>query len=340
MNRESLNETRQTAYVTNASANSVVFYAMVYLNNKGLSPEEIENLRLKYSFENLDKHYFNIDELKHSFVNQSAFFLNLYKEMNENDRFEHFAENLEQQNRFKEVFKNYNDFISLKRQYNRRVFHDNLDCEFMRSDFNEETFHKNTGVFSEEEILKNEAYYVVDIEYLTELKMRLCKICAKKGQNKFNIKKEIPVEFVPTSDVNSQIIILQSELKIYENSNYIIITDFDKLKSKLENLLIERPNSSEHKILLDILKEENRTKSKIDVVELVNEYYLFSILEFIVADLLEYGECKVIKKINNEYIKKINMIKYGYQIGPLAGAGGRNFRIDEEVFFSVEDWIS
>ena len=170
----------QTAFVTNAVANSVVFYAMAYLNNKGLSPTEIKNLRIRYSFENLEKRYFNMEELKQSFVNQSAFFLNLYKEMNENDRFEHFAENLEQQNRFKEVFRNYNDFISLKRQYNRRVFHDKLECQFMRSDYNEETFHKNTGVFSEKELIKNQHYYTVDRVYLNELNMRLCKMCGKE----------------------------------------------------------------------------------------------------------------------------------------------------------------
>ena len=170
----------QTAFVTNAVANSVVFYAMAYHNNKGLSPIEIKNLRIRYSFENLEKRFFNMEELKHSFVNQCAFFLNLYKEMNENDRFEHFAENLEQQNRFKEVFRNYNDFVSLKRQYNRRVFHDKLECQFMRSDYNEETFHKNTGVFSEKELIKNQHYYTVDRVYLNELNMRLCKVCGKE----------------------------------------------------------------------------------------------------------------------------------------------------------------
>lgn len=170
----------QTAFVTNAVANSVVFYAMAYLNNKGLSPLEIKNLRLKYSFENLDEKNFNMEELKETFVNQSVFFLNLYKEMNENDRFEHFAENLEQQDKFKKVFRNYNDFISLKRQYNRRVFHDKLECQFMRSDYSEESFHKNTGVFSEQDILKNQQYYMVDRIYLTELNMRLCKNCGKQ----------------------------------------------------------------------------------------------------------------------------------------------------------------
>ncbi|MBS1537906.1 MAG: hypothetical protein JST20_09175 [Bacteroidetes bacterium] len=167
----------QIAYVTNAVADSVVFYAMTYLNNKVLSQIEIKNLRKRYSFENLEKRFFNMEELKSSFVNQSAFFLNLYKEMNENDRFENFAKNLEQQNRFRDIFRNYNDFISLKQQYNRRVFHDKLECEFMRSDYSEETFHKNTGVFSEKELIN---YYTVDRVYLNELNMRLCKKCGKE----------------------------------------------------------------------------------------------------------------------------------------------------------------
>jgi hypothetical protein len=168
-----------TAYVTNAVANSVVFYAMAYLNNKGLSSIEIKKLRIKYSLGNLESRHFSADELKQSFVNQSIFFLNLYKDMNEHDRFEYFAENLELQNRFNEVFRNYNNFLSLKRQYNRRVFHDNIECAYMRSDYNEKTFHRNTGVFKEKDIIKNKDYYMVDGGYLTELNMRLCIICQK-----------------------------------------------------------------------------------------------------------------------------------------------------------------
>lgn len=167
----------QKAYITNAVANSVVFYAMTYLNNKGLSPNEIKNLRLKYSIANLDNRYFKMEELKTSFINQSAFFLNLYKEMNENDRFENFADNLSQQNRFKEIFRNYNDFNSLKRQYNRSIFHNKLECQFMRSDYEEDTYHKNTGVFTEKTITKKQNYYTIDRIYLTELKMRICKKC-------------------------------------------------------------------------------------------------------------------------------------------------------------------
>jgi len=166
------------AYITNAVANSVVFYAMAYLNNNGLTPTEIKTMREKYSFSNLDDCLFNRDELKLSFIKQSAFFLNLYKEMMENDRFADFAENLEKQNRFKEVFRNYEDSLMLNNQFKRRIFHDKLECPYMRSDYNEDTvFFANTGVFTEEELLHNQKYYIVNTDYLKEMGMRICKGC-------------------------------------------------------------------------------------------------------------------------------------------------------------------
>lgn len=340
MNSEKLTNKSKTAYVTNAVANSVVFYAMAYLNNKGLSPEEIKVLRLKYSFENINKRFFNMDELKNSFVNQSAFFLNLYKEMNENDRFEHFAENLEQQNRFKEIFKHYNDSISLKRQYNRRIFHNNLECEFMRSDYNEETFHKNTGVFSEKKILKDQHYYIIDEEYLNQLNMRLCKICAKSNRQIPDENDDVVFEFTPTSNINSVNISLPTEVKIFENEKFIVTTDFDRFKNQTEKWLLEHPHLSEDKKLLDLISAENDKHSKIDAIALSSINRLSSRLEYRVADLLQNGACKVFNKNNNEFVKNIEMREYNFQLGELIGEGGRNFLADGEIFFSVEDWIS
>jgi hypothetical protein len=172
-------ENNQIAYVTNAVANSIVFYAMAYLNNKGVTPQEIKRLRIKYSFENLNADKFTPEEVKNSFINQSAFFLNLYKYMNENDRFEKFAENLEQQKRFKEVFSNYENFVALKTNYNRRIFHNKLECESMRHHYVEEQFHLNTGVFAEKTITDKPLYYSIDRKYLEAVRMRLCKVCGE-----------------------------------------------------------------------------------------------------------------------------------------------------------------
>ena len=166
------------AYVTNAVASSVVFYAMMYLNNMGLTPSQIKSMREKYSLGNLDRLKFTLEDLRESFLNQSAFFLNLYSHMNENDRFETFADNLEQQNKFKEIFRKYNHASDLKKQYNRKIFHIKFECISMRNHYEEEEFHENTGVFTEKKnALTKAQYYMVEMPYLETLGMRVCLHC-------------------------------------------------------------------------------------------------------------------------------------------------------------------
>lgn len=164
------------AYVTNASANSVVFYAGAYLNNMGLSLTAITKLREKYTLGNLQNRFFSLDELRESFINQSAFFMNLYKQMNEHDRFENFVAGLDDE-RFKKIFARYESPIDVKRNYNRRIFHDKFECGSMRNHYDEEVFHANTGVFVENKIVQKSQFYVIEQNYLENLKMRVCKIC-------------------------------------------------------------------------------------------------------------------------------------------------------------------
>lgn len=172
-----LQKVSQKAYVTNASANSVFFYANAYLNNLGLSLTEIIKLRTKYSLGNLNDKYFSIEELRESFVNQSAFFINLYRRMNEHDRFENFVAGLDDK-RFSQVFSRYETPMDVVKNYNRRIFHDKFECISMRKDYEESgEFHPNTGVFIENKIVKESNFYVVEQDYLENLKMKVCKKC-------------------------------------------------------------------------------------------------------------------------------------------------------------------
>lgn len=170
------NKISHKAYVTNASANSVVFYAGAYLNNMGMSLTQINKLREKYSIGNLQKKYFSPDELQKSFVNQSAFFINLYRFMNEHDRFEHYVEGLDD-DRFKKIFSRYENAGTVKKNYNRRIFHDKFECTSMRNHYDEEEFHSNTGVFIESKAIKQSQFYIIERSYLENSKMRICEIC-------------------------------------------------------------------------------------------------------------------------------------------------------------------
>lgn len=172
------------AFVTNATANSVAFYAMAFLNNQGYTPEQISKMRAKFGLENLYYKKFTLEELKSCFSNQSAYFINLYKYMNENDRFEKFAENTFQQETYKKIFKNYKDIDTLKDHYHRRIFHSSLLCKYMKNPYEEEDLYfNNTGIFAKKIEIDNPYYYVVDIEFLKNLSMRLCKKCAESITN-------------------------------------------------------------------------------------------------------------------------------------------------------------
>lgn len=174
-------------YITNATASSMAFYAMAFLNNQGYSAVQINKMREKFSLQNLENKKFTIEELKDCFSNQSAYFLNLYAYMNENDRFEKFAENLQQQNQFKSVFARYDDTAHLKRFYARKIYHKYLKCEQIRKDYVEEyKFERNTGVFSVDQ-KKEQHYYVMPEDYPVRLGMRLCTSC-------YNLGLTIPLE--------------------------------------------------------------------------------------------------------------------------------------------------
>ena len=163
-----------SAFVTNSTANSVCFFAMAFLNDT-LTPWQIQELRNKLTPNNLKNGKFDIEELKSSFLNQSAYFLNIHARLTENDRFSDFASNLEKQGRLQDVFRKYNSAHSVIRHFNRRIFHVNPQCESMLSDYDEDDGHfDNTGVFGKDLIKK---YYVVKIDFLNKLKMVLCKKC-------------------------------------------------------------------------------------------------------------------------------------------------------------------
>jgi len=126
---------------------------------------------------NLDKGEFTIAELVESFSSQSAYFLNMYSHMNKDDRFLKYVGDLVKKDHFKLIFPNYHDYSVLCNHYNRKVFHNHLDCENMKRDFeSEREFHRNTGVFGREDETKLK-YYSLPEPYLLALGMRQCNNC-------------------------------------------------------------------------------------------------------------------------------------------------------------------
>jgi hypothetical protein len=161
------------AYITNATAKSVVYYAYAFLKNSGYTDSEIISIRKEYSKNN------NIDIglITNNFEKQSIQFLNLYSYMLKNNRFTNFVNNLNQTS-FKRIFKFIKDPASLLKQFNRIIFHPSFNCENIRNDYIEEDrFFANTGIFSEEIIVKERKGYIISVKFLIALGMRECKVC-------------------------------------------------------------------------------------------------------------------------------------------------------------------
>lgn len=168
-------------FVTNATANSVAFYAMAFLNNQGLTPSQIKRMREKFELEDLHEKEFSQEELKKCFLTQSVYFLNLYTYMNEDDRFKNFAENPLHQKLYDSLFRRYKNSTGLLDDYSREIFHGALGCEYMRSPYEDEErslYFANTGVFAEQVELEKPSYYIIDVEWLEKIGMRHCKICS------------------------------------------------------------------------------------------------------------------------------------------------------------------
>jgi hypothetical protein len=62
--------------------------------------------------------------------------------------------------------------------------------------------------------------------------------------------------------------------------------------------------------------------------------------DYVLAHFLEYGQCHIYDKKNNQNVTQIVVEYWGYSPAPLAGAGGRKLFINNVLFLETTDWIS
>ena len=141
-------------YITNRVADSVAFYAWLYIN--------------KCTKEKMTRDY-----LKELFLKQSEDFLAIYTKLlrNPDEFISHLTKN-DYQQYFKGVA-----IVDIPKEF-RKIYHTHLECEYMRSPYEEGSrYFANTGVFFEKNLIKGTHYYSLDESYLKELGMRKCKMC-------------------------------------------------------------------------------------------------------------------------------------------------------------------
>jgi len=172
---KSFKENENLVYITNATSQSVVYYAYVFLKSAKLSDDDINRLRKHFSYK--DSSNIDFKKIKENFINQSIYFLELYNYMFYRDRFKLFYESLSD-DEWNQLFNRDQNFAN-KRTYPRWIYHLDFNCSNIRNNYNEEgVFHPNSGVFFEEE-KANQVYnaYLLEKNFLDQLGMRTCLIC-------------------------------------------------------------------------------------------------------------------------------------------------------------------
>jgi hypothetical protein len=163
------------AYITNATSNSVVYYAYAFLRHSQFSDPEIRQLRDLFSSESKRIDY---EMLKDNFINQSAYFIRLYDYMTNLGRFVSFYNGMEEHQR-NSVFR-FGFEGSGPSPYMRFVYHNDMNCELIKKDYDEEDgHHKNTGVFYGTALKFEYKGYMVSRKLLNQFGMRPCMNCSK-----------------------------------------------------------------------------------------------------------------------------------------------------------------
>jgi hypothetical protein len=163
------------AYITNATAKSVVYYAYIYLKYNKI--EEPEILKLISECSKNDK--LNFEKLKNKFIYQAANFIFLYDYLKTNNRFQKFIESNIHSGEIEEM----SDFWVNKGNvtlpnYFRQIFHEKKDCENIISDYKvNERHHINSNIFANDMDNQMKGLYIVTKDFLERLGMRCCYVC-------------------------------------------------------------------------------------------------------------------------------------------------------------------
>jgi hypothetical protein len=148
-------------------------------------------------------------------------------------------------------------------------------------------------------------------------------------------------KYTPHSEKSFVTVKLLPIIKVFENSEYLITTTLEAFQVELVDRLAKYPHLNGDRKLLELVMDKvSYGEVVIDIVKIEEELRIVHGIDFIIALLLESGSCNILEKRKQKHIEKIEVETHGLHVDWLAGYGGRRFRIDGEIFFETEDWVS
>ena len=167
-----IDKSDELAYITNATAKTVVYYAYMFLKHCGYTDFRVAALRSELSIDSKA----GLKGMLRSFEKESAYFINLYLYMREENRFAEFTNSLSV-DVFKRLFKFNENAESLNLYFDRRIFHVAPKCNAARKDYDDGIkYEANTGIFLDG-VDDSKGTYIIRRTFLQQLGMRACLRC-------------------------------------------------------------------------------------------------------------------------------------------------------------------
>ncbi len=166
-----------------------------------------------------------------------------------------------------------------------------------------------------------------------------------------SIVDKIKQYFVREKIIPQQIEKNKTRIKLFEDEQFIIYTEFLHFKKYLQHRIVKFNDSQDKQLMNDVELEVSKSNDSIDAVMINDEFnadcsnemleYLKQFpksLQFMQWDLLEKNKCQVYNKSNNLYAKKVIVKKYESEgFRQLSGVQGRIFIGDGvEIYRSVD----
>jgi len=146
-----------------------------------------------------------------------------------------------------------------------------------------------------------------------------------------NIEEEVTVPLIDRDDYA----IFDKTVILFENENYLVKTPLIYFLSNMDNSYFFI-RCDEYLTSLEKVLSDGKTNDRL----YSSSYFDKHRINYVLAGFLETGLCYVYDKKKKNNVKQIVVAYWGYSPAPLAGAGGRKFYINNDVFLEILDWIS
>jgi len=125
----------------------------------------------------------------------------------------------------------------------------------------------------------------------------------------------------------------EKTIVMFDDENYIVKSPLNLFISDLDDYYVDY---TQYLNTIESIVHDAKLKD----ILYATDYYNNADKDYILAHILESGNCFMSNKKESRVILQIVVEEWGGSSGPLSGSGGRNFYVEGKLFLRTTDWIS